>query len=120
MVTAKKSCSRLLQILIVLHSKHEKSHFSKSVCVCLDFLLPCSLSKWKYGDSKKKSCSRLLQILIVLPSKHEKQSSKSVCICRFVSMANDKSRKFKQNHLIFCMLPLFLEYSTPVVFGEDR
>ena len=32
----KKSCSRLLQILIVLHSKHEKMLFFEK-CVCVNF-----------------------------------------------------------------------------------
>ena len=35
-------------------------------------------------------------------------------------MANDKSRKFKQNQIIFCVQPWFVEYSRPIVFGEDR
>ena len=35
-------------------------------------------------------------------------------------MANDKSRKFKQNQIFFCMQPWFVEYSRPIVFGEDR
>ena len=35
-------------------------------------------------------------------------------------MANDNSRKFKQNQIIFCIQPWFVEYSRPIVFGEDR
>ena len=31
------------------------------------------------------------------------------------SMANDNSRKFKQNHIIFYLQPWFVEYSRPVV-----
>ena len=77
-------------------------------------LLPYSLRKWKYGDGKK-SCSRLLEIMIVLHSKHEKSHfSKSVCAVSYThldvykrqvltsvfSMANDNSRKFKQNQIL--------------------
>ena len=39
---------------------------------------------------------------------------------RVFSMANDKSRKFKQNQIMFCMQPWIVEHSRPVVFGEDR
>ena len=35
-------------------------------------------------------------------------------------MANDNSRKFKQNQIIFCIQPWFVEYSRPIVIGEDR
>ena len=35
-------------------------------------------------------------------------------------MANDKSRKFKQNQISFFIRPWSVEYSTPIVFGEDR
>ena len=35
-------------------------------------------------------------------------------------MANDNSRKFKQNQIIFCIRPLIVEDSRPIVFGEDR
>ena len=35
-------------------------------------------------------------------------------------MANDKSRKFKQNQIILCILPYIVENSRPVDFGEDR
>ena len=35
-------------------------------------------------------------------------------------MASDNSRKFKQNQIIFCIQPWFVEYSRPIVFGEDR
>ncbi len=42
------------------------------------------------------------------------------CVCvDFFSMANDNSRKFKQNQIIFCIHPLLVEYSRPIVFGED-
>ena len=36
------------------------------------------------------------------------------------SMANDNCRKFKQNLIIFCIQPRFVEFSRPIVFGEDR
>ena len=36
------------------------------------------------------------------------------------SMANDNCRIFKQNQIIFCIQPWFVEYSRPIVFGEDR
>ena len=35
-------------------------------------------------------------------------------------MANGNSRKFKQNQIIFCIQPWFVEYSRHIVFGEDR
>ena len=35
-------------------------------------------------------------------------------------MANDNSRKFKQNQISFCIQLWFVEYSRPIVFGEDR
>ena len=41
-------------------------------------------------------------------------------LSRVFSMANDNSRKFKQNQTIFCIQPWFVEYSRPIVFGEDR
>ena len=41
-------------------------------------------------------------------------------LTRVFSMANDNSRKFKQNQIIFCIQPWFVESSRPVVFGEDR
>ena len=34
-------------------------------------------------------------------------------------MGNDESHKFKQNRIIFCIQTWFVEYSRPVVFGED-
>ena len=41
-------------------------------------------------------------------------------LSRVFFMANDNSRKFKQNQIMFCIQPLFVEYSRPVVYGEDR
>ena len=41
-------------------------------------------------------------------------------LTRVFSMANDNSRKFKQNQIIFCVQLSFVEYSRPIVFGEDR
>ena len=41
-------------------------------------------------------------------------------VCRFFSMANDNSRKFKQNQILFCMQSWIVEFSRSVVFGEDR
>ena len=38
---------------------------------------------------------------------------------RVFSMANDKSRKFKQNQIMFCIQPRIVEFSRPVGFGED-
>ena len=35
-------------------------------------------------------------------------------------MANDKSRKFKQNQMIMSILPYIVEFSRPIDFGEDR
>ena len=35
-------------------------------------------------------------------------------------MANDKSRKFKHNQIMFCILPWIVEFSRLFVFGEDR
>ena len=35
-------------------------------------------------------------------------------------MTNDNCRKFKQNQIIFCILSWIVEFSRPVVFGEDR
>ena len=35
-------------------------------------------------------------------------------------MANDNSRKFKQNQIMFCIHPCIVEFSRPIVFGEDR
>ena len=43
-----------------------------------------------------------------------------VFLTRVFSMANDNSRKFKQNQIIFYIQPWFVEYSRPIVFGEDR
>ena len=44
----------------------------------------------------------------------------NVSVCRIVSMANDNCRTFKQNQIMFCIHPWFVEYSRPIVFGEDR
>ena len=41
-------------------------------------------------------------------------------LLRVFCMANDNSRKFKQNHIIFCIQPWIVEYSRPIVFGEDQ
>ena len=41
-------------------------------------------------------------------------------LTRVFSMANDNGCKFKQNQIIFCIQPLFVEYSRPIVFGEDQ
>ena len=46
----KKSCSRLLQILIVLHSKHEKKSFFESACVCV-----CAVSYTHLDVYKRQS-----------------------------------------------------------------
>ena len=35
-------------------------------------------------------------------------------------MANDNSRKIKQNQIMFCIQPWIVEFSRPLVFGEDR
>ena len=35
-------------------------------------------------------------------------------------MANDKSRKFKQNQIRFRIQPCIVEFSIPVGVGEDR
>ena len=39
---------------------------------------------------------------------------------RYFSMANDNSRKFKQNQIIFCIFAWVAEDSILVDFGEDR
>ena len=41
-------------------------------------------------------------------------------LTRVFSMANDKSLKFTQNQLLFCIQPWIIEFSRPIVFGEDR
>ena len=41
-------------------------------------------------------------------------------LTRVFSMANDNSRKFKQNQMIICIQPKIVEFSRPIVFGEDR
>ena len=41
-------------------------------------------------------------------------------VCSFFSMANDNSRKFKQNQIMFRIQPWIVEFSRPIVFGEDR
>ena len=33
-------------------------------------------------------------------------------------MANDKSRKFKQNQIMFCIQPCIVEFSRPIGVGE--
>ena len=35
-------------------------------------------------------------------------------------MVNDNSRKFKQNQIMFCIQPYFVEFSRPIGFGDDR
>ena len=35
-------------------------------------------------------------------------------------MANDNSRKFKQNQMMFCIQPYIVEFSSPIGVGEDR
>ena len=35
-------------------------------------------------------------------------------------MANDNTRKFKQNQIIICIQPWFVESSRCVIFGKDR
>ena len=35
-------------------------------------------------------------------------------------MANDNSRKFKQNQIMFCIQHSIVEFSRPIVFSEDR
>ena len=100
-----------MQILILLHSQHEKKSFSeKCVCVC--------------------AVSYTHLILIVLHSKHEKSRfPKCVCVCvclsvclsvDFLSMANDNCRKFKQNQIIFCIHPCIVDVSINFDFFEDR
>ena len=41
-------------------------------------------------------------------------------LTRVFPMATDYSRKFKQNQKIICIQPYIVEFSRPVVFGEDR
>ena len=36
------------------------------------------------------------------------------------SLTNDNCRAFKQNQIMFCIQPRFVEYSRPIGFGEDR
>ena len=36
------------------------------------------------------------------------------------SMANDNSRNFKQNQMMFCIQPCIVESSIPIGVGEDR
>ena len=48
---------------------------------------------------------------------------RQVCVCvsvDFFSMANDNSRKFKQNQIMFCIQPRIVEFSSSVVFVEDQ
>ena len=118
LATTWKLCFIRRNKLILIHSvKH------------LSFLLPCSLRKWKYGDGKK---NRVRDYCTDSDSTTLKTWKKvvfrkvSVClsvylsVCRFIFLANDNSRKFKQNQIIFCIQPLFVEYSRHIVFGEDR
>ena len=35
-------------------------------------------------------------------------------------MANDNSRKFKQNQMLFCIHQGIVEFSIPIGVGEDR
>ena len=35
-------------------------------------------------------------------------------------MANDNSRKFKHNQIMFCIQPCIVEFSIPIGVGEDR
>ena len=41
-------------------------------------------------------------------------------LSRVFYMANDNSRKFKQNQIMFCMHPWIVEDSRPIDFGEDQ
>ena len=41
-------------------------------------------------------------------------------LSRVFSMANDKSRKFKQNQKMSRIQPWIIEFSRSIVFGEDR
>ena len=41
-------------------------------------------------------------------------------LTRVFSMANDNSRKFKQNQMMFCIQPCIVEFSRSFVFGDDR
>ena len=36
------------------------------------------------------------------------------------SMANNKSRKFKQNQIMFCIQPCIVEFLRPIGVGEHR
>ena len=35
-------------------------------------------------------------------------------------MANDNSRKFEQNDIMFCIQPCIVEFSIPFGVGDDR
>ena len=41
-------------------------------------------------------------------------------LTRVFSMANDNSSKLKQNQILFRIQPWIIEFSRPIVFGEDR
>ena len=87
-------------------------------------LLPCSIRKLKYGDGKKNRVRYYCRFWLYYTQNMKKVVfwKVSVClsVCRCFSMANDNSRKFKQNQIIFCIQPWFVEDSRPIVFGEDR
>ena len=93
-------------------------------------LHPCSIRKLKYGHGEKNRVRDYCRFWLYYTQNMKKSHfSKSVCVCvclsvyvsvDFFSMANDNCRKFKQNQIIFCIQPWFVEDSRPIVFGEDR
>ena len=98
-----------------------------------DILLPCSLRKHErnmYGDGKKNRVPHYCRFWLYYTQNMKKSHfSKSVCVCAcvsvclcvdFFSMANDNCRKFKQNQIIFCIMPWIVQFSKSIDFGEDR
>ena len=115
-----------------------KLYLTREVIITSMFLKEMEVWWWK-----KKSCSRLLQILIVIhlslihisrlfgsafDCHHQWKSSAKmwggICSVSYThlifSVTNDNCRKFKENQLMFCIQPWIVEFSRPIVFGEDR
>ena len=69
------------------------------------------LKEWKYGDGKKIRVRDYCRFWFYYTQNMKKSRfPKSVCVCvDFFSMANDNCRKFKQNQIIFCIQPWFVE-----------
>ena len=127
-----RSNERHYKNILIMNTNPDCLYINKNVRICfnilktnlISFFTSMFLKEMEVWWWQKKSCSRLLQILIVLPSKHEKKSFFEKCLCVYLSvclsvdffMANDNSRKFKQNQIFFCIPSWIVEFSKACCF----